>query len=526
MIKVTKELLKQLAKELKFELSENECNSILQDFELIQKQLTLLSKVEGADGYEPISQPFEDVANVLSLGNEPFDGDSNIIKLHNALLAGDITPLQLVKLAIDNAKKDNNNAFEYISEKEAIDQASSLDPSKKNNLLWGIPYVLKDNFFTKGIPTTGSSNLLKGYVPDTDSEVNRLLKEQGTILIGKTTMDELAMGGQGSSGHLGRTFNPWDETHQHIIGGSSSGSAAACASNIVPFAIGSDTGDSARKPASYANLVGFKPTWGLISSKGVIPFAPSLDTVGYFTKTVTDSEIILSTLCGKKTSKKEVKGLKVAIIDEIYDSIENKTIRKSFEEVIANLKEQGVIINHVHLDINVCRSIVPAYSVISNSEGVKSNLSLDRIATRDRTNGLCQQTKKRLIIGKYSMLEQNYEELYLRARKIRHLINDRVNDILKEYDAIYLPSSMNSAPLFEGGELDKMSNEYLIGDNYLAIANFGGQPSISLPLGFESELPFGGNFIGRVNDESTILALAKQVERIVGLTNQLPKGQR
>ena len=172
----------------------------------------------------------------------------SITDIHNALLKGEVAPLDLVKAAIKKAKEDDNNAFEYICEKEALEAVNKLDDSKKNNLLWGIPYVIKDNFSTKNIPTTASSNMLNGYVPSFDSEVCLRLAEQGAILIGKTTLDELAMGGSGMTGHLGWTYNPWDKTHLHKVGGSSCGSAAACAAGIVPVAIGSDTGDSARKP--------------------------------------------------------------------------------------------------------------------------------------------------------------------------------------------------------------------------------------------------------------------------------------
>ena len=255
----------------------------------------------------------------------------SITELHNALVNGDITPLELTKAAIEEAKKDTNVSFEYICEKEAIEAAQHLDISKKNNLLCGIPYVLKDNFSTKDIPTTASSDFLKNYVPVFSSEVSNRLEEQGAILIGKTTLDEFAMGGSGITGHLGRTYNPWDPTHQRMVGGSSCGSASACTAGIVPLAIGSDTGDSVRKPASFAGLVGLKPTWGRISRYGLFPFASSLDHVGFFTRNVQDSAITLSVLAGRdnkdSTSSNRpvddylsqlnvpLKGKRIAIID-------------------------------------------------------------------------------------------------------------------------------------------------------------------------------------------------------------------
>ena len=167
-----------------------------------------------------------------------------------------------------------------------------------DNLLWGIPFVAKDNMSTKGILTTGSSNILNGYVPVYDATVIEKLRNRKAVLIGKATLDELAMGGSGTSGHLGKTFNPWNKEHDRLVGGSSCGSAAVTAAGIVPFALGSDTGDSVRKPASYAGLVGLKPTWSRISRYGLFPFAPSLDHVGYFTRSVEDSAIILEALAG------------------------------------------------------------------------------------------------------------------------------------------------------------------------------------------------------------------------------------
>ena len=256
--------------------------------------------------------------------------DLTINEIHEAIIKGLVTPLELVEESLRRAKNDNCNSFEYICEKEALENVKNLDESLKDNYLYGIPFVLKDNISTKGIPTCGSSNALLGYIPSFTAEVCLKLEKQGAILIGKTTLDELAMGGSGTTGHKGKTYNPWDKSHTRHIGGSSCGSAAACASGIVPLAIGSDTGDSARKPAAYSGLVGFKPTWGRISRYGLFPFAPSLDHVGYFTRDVYTSAVTLNVLAGRdyhdSTSSvkpveryeedldKPVAGMKVAVI--------------------------------------------------------------------------------------------------------------------------------------------------------------------------------------------------------------------
>ena len=478
----------------------------------------------------------------------------SVTELHELLIKGEISPLDLVKEAIKAAKEDNNNAFEYISEKEALEAVNNLDPNKKENLLWGIPFVLKDNFSTKDIPTTASSNILSGYIPAFSSEVYLRLVEQGAILIGKTTLDELAMGGSGTTGHLGYTFNPWDPSHKHQIGGSSCGSAAACSAGIVPFAIGSDTGDSVRKPASYANLVGLKPTWGRISRFGLFPFAPSLDHVAFFTRNVKDSEIVLSVLAGHDNkdatssriplddyiqASRNVKGLRIAIIHEIYDSIKDKTIRSTFESVLDKLKERGAIINFVHMDIKLCKAINPTYIIISSAEATSSNANLDgikfgprfegstyeEVMFKARTEGFSELIKRRFVVGNYSLLRENQSEIFIRAQKCRRLIVNAINDILKENDVIYLPASPNTAPLFEENSMDKLNIEEIIANNYLALGNLGGQPSLTLPLGFKNGLPFGGNITGRIFEETKVFSLALAVEEIVGL-NDLIAGEK
>lgn len=473
--------------------------------------------------------------------------DLPILEIHKALLNNKVTPLELVKEALKRAKEDANNSFEYICEEEALKAVESLDLSKKNNLLWGIPFVAKDNFSTKDIPTCASSNILEGYVPSFDAEAISRLKDAGAILIAKTTLDELAMGGTGTTGHKGKTFNPWDPSHTHMVGGSSCGSAAACASSIVPYALGSDTGDSVRKPASHAGLVGFKPTWGRISRYGLFPFAPSLDHVAYFTRNVDDSAILLETLAGRDnkdstSSSKEVtkyssinsdiNGKKIAVIEEIVQSITNKEIINAFNKTLDDLAKQGAVINYVSMDIKLCNAIYPTYIVISCAEATSNNANLDGIKfglkgngpdvdsmMKDtRTNGFSELIKRRFVIGSYALLAENKEEVFLRAQKVRHLIVDSVNEILKENDCIYLPAAPSTAPLFEGSA-DKLSSEYLIADNHLAIGNFGGLPSITLPIGFEDGLPFGANITCRPFEETAMFGIAKALENITKLAN-------
>lgn len=478
--------------------------------------------------------------------------DLTIREIHEALLADKVTPLELAKEAIERAKKDTNNAFEYISEKEALEAVEALKDKDKNSLMWGIPFVIKDNYSTKDIPTTASSNILNGYTPIFDSEVYARLIKAGGIPIGKTTLDELAMGGSGMTGHKGLTYNPYDPSHKHMIGGSSCGSAAATCVGIAPLGIGSDTGDSVRKPASHSGLVGFKPSWGRISRFGLFPFATSLDHVAYFTRSVEDSAITLEFLAGRDfkdaTSSEKpvekyaeklnpsVKGLKVAVIKEIYDSITDKDIRGKFDESLKALEDKGAIINYVSMDSQLCKAIFPTYFIISCAEATSNNANLDgikfgpryegenyeQVMSEARTNGFSELIKRRFIIGSYSLLSENQHDIFLRAQKCRRLIVNAVNDILKDNDVIYLPASPRTAPLFNA-DADKLSDEYLIADNYLAIGNFAGLPSLTLPLGMIDGLPFGGNVTGRAFDEQTVFNVSLAIEEITGLKKLMCK---
>ena len=473
--------------------------------------------------------------------------DKNIYEIHEALVDKKVTPLDLVKEALDKIKKDTNNAFEYVYEKEAIKLAEELSKQEVevDNPLWGIPFAIKDNFSTKDIPTTASSKLLEGYLPPFDAEVYTRLLNKKAIPIAKTTLDELAMGGTGSSGHLGKTFNPWDKGKTRMIGGSSCGSAAACAAGIVPFAIGSDTGDSVRKPASYSALVGFKPTWGRISRFGLFPFAPSLDTVAYFTRNVKDSALLLNVLGGhdiKDTTSSSIpiedyqslkdKPYKATIIKEIYDDLKDKAIKDAFDKLISELKQKGYKINTFSIGFDLAKAIYSCYYIISSAEATSNNANLDGIKFgvnkeaetyeemlfKVRTEGFSDRIRRRFVIGSISLLEENQQEIYLRALRCRRVIVETFNKILESSDAIILPASPTIAPLF-GDDIPKKSfaKDAMISDNYLAFANLGGYPSITLPLGFEDEMPFGVNITSHHFTEAKLLKIAQTVEQITGL---------
>lgn len=470
--------------------------------------------------------------------------DGSIVSIHQALVEKRITPLELTQEALRRAKENDDNAFECILEKEALQLAASLTEPDPTNVLWGIPYVLKDNFSTKGIETTAGSDILKGYRPLYDATVVQKFQDVQAILIGKATLDELAMGGTGMTGHKGIQTNPYDPTHSRQIGGSSSGSAVAVSAGIVPFSIGSDTGDSVRKPASYAGLVGFKPTWGRISRYGLFPFAPSLDHVAYFTRTVEDADILLSVLSGVDTKDAttliepyvsktvSLKGKKIAILKPVFASITNSHIRDAFLTSVEGLKAQGIVVELIDFDEALLKAIYPTYMTISCAEATSNNANLDGIKfgpgyegktyqdvmMQARTQGFSELIKRRFVIGSFVLMRENQEVLFLRAQKIRRKIVDALHTIYQTYDGIYLPAAPSVAPPFKTSS-DRLSNEYLIADSHLALGNFAGLPSLTIPLGFENGLPFGANIMTSLQQEATCFAFASLLESIIGLKN-------
>ena len=479
----------------------------------------------------------------------------SIEELHELLVSKKVTPLEITKEALELSKKDTNNAFEYIMEEEAIRIASELKEPEVNNPLWGIPFVIKDNMSTKDVPTTASSNILRGYVPVFDATVVAKLKEAHAVPIGKATLDELAMGGTGTTGHLGPTYNPYDRKHTRLIGGSSCGSAAVTADGIVPFALGSDTGDSTRKPASYGGLVGLKPTWGRISRYGLFPFAPSLDTVGIFTRSVKDCAYVLNATAGKDAKDatssvnkvddyvKDIESFdkkrKIAIIQEIFDAIKDEDLKKAFLDNVQKLKDNGFTVDFVHMPVDMLSTIFATYFVISCAEATSNNANLDGIkfgplskgdtyeeVMKDaRTKGFGELIKRRFIIGSFALMKENKDELFIRAQRNRRAIVAKLNEIYKDYDFIYALAAPTIAPRF-GEASDRLSDEYLIADNHLVLGNFAGLPSLTLPLGLKDGMPFGVNVMGKAFDEVGVFQLSYEIEKITGLKNLCAKGEQ
>ena len=467
-----------------------------------------------------------------------------IIDLRNDLDSNIVTSEELFNEA--NAK-----AHKYQEEFNSF--VTIIDDYKKeesNSLISGIPYALKDNFSTKGILSTSSSNILKDYVPVYDATTYKKLKEAGAVLVGKTVLDELAMGGTGTTGHTGIVRNPWNKNRQ--IGGSSAGSASSVALGIVPFSIGSDTGDSIRKPASFGGIVGFKPTYGRISRYGLFAFASSLDHVGCFTRCVKDAAIVTDILKGKDEKdmtslpnedikytdmlENDIKGKRLFYIKEVTDldmykdaGEETLEVLKQFKETIKKCKELGFIVEEVSVDEKLLKAIYPAYMTISCAEATSNNSNLtgiifgprgegsniNDIMFDARTKGFSELIKRRFILGSYILQKENQERLFKNAQRLRRLIVDKINELYKKYDAMILPASGGIAPKFDDA-IDRMSDRYLILENHMAIANFGGYPSITIPNGMVNNMPIGLNITGPQFKDAETLNIAYKIEEKLG----------
>lgn len=465
----------------------------------------------------------------------------SVLELRKLLDNKEVTTLELFNNSRRLAMKLNEDYNNFVTILDKLE----YNPNK-NSLLNGIPYALKDNFSTKDILTTGSSNILKDYIPIYNSTVYQKLINAGCVLVGKTTLDELAMGGTGTTCHTGVVRNIWDK--KRMVGGSSSGSANAVASGIVPFAIGSDTGDSVRKPASYVGIVGFKPTYGRISRYGLFAFASSLDHVGIFARNVKDVAIVTDVLKGKDTNDmtsleddnikyadnldNEIKGRKLFYIKEVINvktnNKETEEIIKKFMDNIDKLRELGLVIEEVSIDKKLLEAVYPTYNIISCAEATSNNANLTGIlygprSDKDnindmifdaRTKGFSELIKRRFVIGSYVLQKENQDKLFLNACRVRRIIVDKINDLFKEYDGYILPTC-GIAPLLEDAS-DKLTEEYLILENHLQIGNFGGFPSITIPCGYVNNMPISINLTGRAKEDSLVLNMAYHISNKLG----------
>lgn len=478
--------------------------------------------------------------------------DKSIKELHELLVNGEITSEELINMSINKSKEvqEKYNAFVTI-----LDDVKGIEVN--NNLLSGIPFGVKDNYSTKGILTTGSSNTLKDYVPFYDATAISNLKNKGAIIVNKTAMDEFGMGGTGTTCHTGDVLNPWDSTR--MCAGSSAGSACAVAAGVYPYALGSDTGDSIRKPAAYCGIVGYKPTYGLISRYGLFSFASSLDTCGCLTRSVEDAAIVVDGMKGidinDMTSfdssninlydnlNKDVRGKKLFYIKELVDednyaniSDEFKMHLNIFKDTINKCNELGMNVEGVSIDKNILNALPSVYVVLSCAEAT-SNLSnltglifgprgdgnnyIDMMRDH-RTKGFSSLIKRRFIIGSYVLQKENQERYFVNAQRVRRLIVDKINSYFKEYDAMIMPVGVGVAKHIDNS-LDMINDDTSNLDEFLQVGNFGGYPSITIPNGFIDGLPVGVNITGACYNDQDVLNIAYALESTMNYKGQIAK---
>ena len=476
----------------------------------------------------------------------------SIKELHEDLLNKKVTSRELIDKSLEKCHsiQDKTNAFVTI-----IDDAKETEVT--DELVSGIPYGIKDNFSTKDILSTGSSNTLKDYIPFFDATAVANLKRKGAVGVTKTVMDELGMGGTGTTGHTGVVHNPWDL--DRMTAGSSAGSAASVACGCYPFALGSDTGDSIRKPAAYCGIVGYKPTYGMISRYGLFPFACSLDTVGVLSRSVEDAAIAVDAMKGidpkdmtswdsstielYKNLDKDVKGKKLFYIKEIVDlsnyenpSEELKKHLENFNKTIELCKNLGMKVEEVSIDKTLLNAIPSVYVVISCAEATSNMSNLTGIIfgprgegdnpmamMKDhRTKGFSPLIKRRFVIGSYVLQKENQEKYFINAKRVRRLIVDKMNELFEKYDGLILPVGSGPAKFIEGSK-NALSSSNNILEEHLQIGNFGGFPSITIPNGFVSNLPVGVNITGKVKDDINVLNIAYALESNMKFKNQLAK---
>ena len=479
-----------------------------------------------------------------------------IEKLHEMLKNGEITSDELVSESLEKSKKvqESCNAFVTI-----MDDAKGAKVT--DELLSGIPYGIKDNYSTKDILSTGSSNTLKDYVPFFDATAVANLKSRGAVGVNKTALDEFGMGGTGTTAHTGVIRNPWDTSR--MCAGSSSGSAAAVAAGVYPYALGSDTGDSIRKPAAFCGIVGYKPTYGMISRYGLFPFASSLDTCGVLTRSVKDAAIVVDAMKGidkyDQTSwdssdihlynsiDGNVKGKKVFYIKEIVDisnysdaSNELKRHLEIFHEAVDKLKGLGCTVDEVSVDkallqcipsVYVCLSCAEATSNMSNLTGIifgprGNGDTYESIMKDHRTKGFSPLIKRRFVIGSYIVQKENQERYFVNAQRLRRLIVDKMKELFESYDALVLPVSTGVAPYIDGSKDELNSDNTAILEEHLQIGNFGGFPSITIPDGFIDNLPVGINITGNCKKDIDVLNIAYALESTMEYKDMIARDYR
>jgi aspartyl-tRNA(Asn)/glutamyl-tRNA(Gln) amidotransferase subunit A len=442
------------------------------------------------------------------------------------------------------------SAFNTVMAERALDRARALDASAPTGPLHGVPIAIKDNMCTAGVPTTASSRILAGFVPPYNATVVERLEQAGAIIVGKTNLDEFAMGSSTENSALGPTKNPWDLSR--TPGGSSGGSAAAVAARVVPLSLGSDTGGSIRQPAGLCGIVGFKPTYGRVSRYGLLAFASSLDQIGPFATTVEDAAIAFAAIGGfdgrDSTSSSEampdlagsltgdVTGLRVGVPRAFLVEGIDPAVMAAYDAALKTLSARGATL--VDIELPHASYGIPVYYLICTAEA-SSNLArydgvryghrtalqkddtLQDMYERSRDEGFGPEVKRRIMLGTYVLSAGYYDAYYLKAQQVRTLLRRDYDRAFANCDVVATPTT--PTPAFRLGEKTSDPVQMYLNDIFTVSANLTGLPSISVPCGFsDSRLPIGLQLTGRAFDEATLLRAADAYQRETEFHQQAP----
>ena len=476
-----------------------------------------------------------------------------IAEAHQLLRKKEISALELTRASLQRLAnvEQKVHACVTVCEDSALEQAEAADKAiGRSNVtpLTGIPALIKDNMCTKGIKTTCSSKMLQNFVPPYDATVVKRLKRNNIVILGKTNMDEFAMGSSTENSAFFTTRNPWGL--EHVPGGSSGGSAVAVAADEAICALGSDTGGSIRQPAGFCNIVGLKPTYGRVSRFGLVAFASSLDQIGPMTKTVTDCALVMNTIAGHdeldSTSAPypvsdytralipELKNLRIGIPKEYFVEGMQEGVKSALHAAIKKLEELGATVDW-EVSLPHTKYALAAYYILAPSEASANLARYDGFkygfSYQDTTNmweamektrqfGFGAEVKRRIMLGTYALSAGYYDAYYLKAQKIRTLIRQEFDEAFKKYHALVTPTSP-TVPFKIGARVDDPVQMYLSDVCTLPI-NIAGVPAISIPAGFSEGLPVGMQIIGKPFDEETLLRIAYAYEQATNWHTKKP----
>lgn len=478
--------------------------------------------------------------------------DLSIEEINKLLKEKMVTPTDLVNECFERIEANEDlKAFITLDKEGALKTAKELEGKEVDNLLFGIPIAIKDNICTLDLQTTAGSHILEGFVPIYDATLIKKIREKNMIIVGKTSMDEFAMGSSSRTCYYGAPRNPWNKNK--IPGGSSGGSASAVSARLVPLALGSDTGGSIRQPASYCGIVGMKPTYGRVSRFGVIAFASSLDQVGPMTRNVRENAELLNILCGRddndltssyeevpdftKEIGKPIKGMKIGVPNFFLSDIVNEEIREKFKDTIKLLEKAGAKVDYI--DIHHIDKAVVLYQIISYGEassnlarydGVRYGFSnkdaktVDELYMKTRGEGFGAEVKRRIMVGSYLLSGENAKIYYDKALTIRDDVKKSFKENLKKYDLIIGPTTCTCAYDMDDAMDDPLKS--VLDDILVIPVNMAGLPGMSVPIGFNKEhMPIGMQIIGDEFDEVTMYKLASFIEKELNL-NLDPRGDK